>query len=310
MTFLELQNEVAYRVGNSTAARSNGTELVRTKAAINQAQREICMMQRWPFLLGYYSFATVASTETYALPWNIDEVFEGEIEPTADYPEILKLVSPIEARSFSRSYAGSTGLPEFLYVSDMTTSAYHSAGTITLTHGSAAVAGVATAFTAAMVGKWLRVKGDIELYKIKTFTNVTTLALDRPYGGTSAALLSYEIDPPGCEQVALLPIANDAYTVTLFVKNRCQELVNDTDYSIIPMNYSEVIVLLSVIKMKRALGNIDTSTDERSYFNLLNAMRASCRHDHGLRYRMKNLYGNRRTFSPDEIASLNWTWWR
>lgn len=59
-------------------------------------------------------------------------------------------------------------------------------GTITtLANGSKAVTGTNTTFTAAMVGRYLKITSDGNWYKIAAFGSATTLTLDKAYEGSS-----------------------------------------------------------------------------------------------------------------------------
>lgn len=67
------------------------------------------------------------------------------------------------------------------------TVAPYETGTVTATNGSATIGGIGTTFTAAMVGRKFRKGTDSAWYRIKTYTNATTIALDRNYTGTTDA---------------------------------------------------------------------------------------------------------------------------
>lgn len=69
----------------------------------------------------------------------------------------------------------------------------YSTGTVTLTNGSAAVVGAGTTFTSGMVGRQLYTGGAGPYYTISAFTDGTNITLERAFGGTTGAGLSYEI---------------------------------------------------------------------------------------------------------------------
>jgi len=72
----------------------------------------------------------------------------------------------------------------------------YTTGTITITNNSAAVVGVATTFTALMVGRSVKVNdanGDGMWYKISAFTDATNITLENTYAGATAGTLSYVI---------------------------------------------------------------------------------------------------------------------
>lgn len=67
------------------------------------------------------------------------------------------------------------------------------AGTITATNNSNSIAGVGTAFTAAMIGRQFRVSGTTPIYTISAVTDAVTLTLEDVYGGATVAGVTYEI---------------------------------------------------------------------------------------------------------------------
>ena len=70
----------------------------------------------------------------------------------------------------------------------------YSTGTIAVTNGSTAVTGTTTVWTAAMVGRKIRVSGEKPYYRIVSInTGAQTLVLDHEYQGDDDATASYEI---------------------------------------------------------------------------------------------------------------------
>jgi len=72
----------------------------------------------------------------------------------------------------------------------------YTTGTITVTLNSATITGAGTTFTAAMVGRSLKVvdpNGDGMWYKIAAYVDATTLTLENTYAGATTASLSYII---------------------------------------------------------------------------------------------------------------------
>ncbi len=68
----------------------------------------------------------------------------------------------------------------------------YTAGTISVTNGSASVVGTGTVFT-GMAGKMLRVNGTNEFYKVLSVTDATHLTLATNYTGTTNASANYKI---------------------------------------------------------------------------------------------------------------------
>ena len=82
------------------------------------------------------------------------------------------------------------------------TVANYTEGTLSVTNGARTVLGTGTNFTAAMVGRVLKLDREDEVYEILSVTNTTTLVLKVPYLGGSASTQAYliwkkyyELDP-------------------------------------------------------------------------------------------------------------------
>ena len=76
------------------------------------------------------------------------------------------------------------------------TIALYNTGTIDLTNGSTSVSGTGTTFTAAMVGRKIRVQNEMPYYRIATYVSADgagAITLDNPYQGTTATGLSFEV---------------------------------------------------------------------------------------------------------------------
>lgn len=82
-------------------------------------------------------------------------------------------------------------------------------GNISVTSGSAAVTGSGTTFTAAMVGRYLKLdSGDGMWYKIQSFTNTTSITLENVYEGSSLSGQTYKIAEIFAlpEEMQILPV--------------------------------------------------------------------------------------------------------
>lgn len=75
---------------------------------------------------------------------------------------------------------------------DMTAEDY-TTGTVTLTNADATVTGAGTTFTAAMVGRWFQATTDQYWYRVDSFTNATSIELERVFDGTTGATLAYTL---------------------------------------------------------------------------------------------------------------------
>lgn len=74
-----------------------------------------------------------------------------------------------------------------------TTIAPYETGTVDATNNSATVTGTGTTFTAAMVGRKIRIDGQTGYYKILTFVSATEITLEAPYAGDTVTGKTFSI---------------------------------------------------------------------------------------------------------------------
>ncbi len=79
-------------------------------------------------------------------------------------------------------------LPYLMNEGIITTVAPYETGTVDVTNGSATVTGNGTTWTAAMVGRKIRISGENAYYRIKTFSSATSIILETIYQGTTKTL--------------------------------------------------------------------------------------------------------------------------
>ena len=107
---------------------------------------------------------------------------------------------------------------------DLSVSKY-SAGTMSITNGSATVTGSGTTFTRSMVGRYFRntrADGDGLWYKIAGFTSATVITLENFYQGTTDTVNNYEIaEAFGLpEDLHMLPIYYAVWHYSLFRRDK------------------------------------------------------------------------------------------
>lgn len=215
----------------STGSKALGATLC------NESRRQILSSRRWKFLEKTKTLSTVASQQAYVLPsdlnwlsglkvtigttiyrpieihsreqWDRINMFSG----TADIPQYFFIFNgslnlfPIPATSTSNAITFVYGRKQ----KDLSVVDYTAGNILTATAASASITGTGTTFTAAMVGRWLRItdsdtanKGDGEWYQIATYSSATAITLETLYNGTaiSAGAAAYTIG-----QMSLLPEA-------------------------------------------------------------------------------------------------------
>lgn len=202
----------------------------------NDDYRTICALKDWPWLERLRPLATQASTQFIALPYDCDQVREVAVivsskryvpkqAPDRAFWDRLNLSSfTSDIPEYYFTFAGQLGLwptpatggntinvTQKTRVIDLSAADY-TTGTITsISNGGTVVTGFGTAWTAQMVGRYIRITysdtantGDGVWYEIASVASATSLTLSRAYGGTtiSGGTAAYTIG-----QMPLLPEA-------------------------------------------------------------------------------------------------------
>lgn len=186
---------------------------------INDGIRKILSMpQEWDFLEGSATDTTVASQQSYQLPYNVDKVSSVTVTIGNYIYPVQEVASREMWNELNITSSFSSEYPEYFYVdagnlllwptpsasSNTITYDYKKAmrdlanadyttGTVTLTNADETVTGSGTTFTAAMVGRWLKGNNDGYWYEIASFASTTSIELRKKWQGTTAAGLSYTI---------------------------------------------------------------------------------------------------------------------
>jgi len=172
----------------------------------------------WPFLETSTTELTVAGTQSYTLPGDLDQLINVYIlvgtykyspDPVTSANDWAMLNNPTGTQSdvVSKYFiagntiqfwptpaaSGNTITYDYVQATKDISVADHTSGTITTaTNGSTAIVGSGTSWNAGMIGKWLRIAssnvanvGDGLWYKIGTVPTATTLTLNAAYKGVS-----------------------------------------------------------------------------------------------------------------------------
>lgn len=204
---------------------------------MNDWHRQLLSKHDWPFLHRLRTKNTVANETFVALPHDMDLVesvfvtvastrYTPKAAPSREFWDKLHYSSyNSDIPEWWFVYDGKIGLwPQpstsdnvisingKIRVSDLNVADY-TTGTITsVTNGGTTVVAAGTAFTNAMVGRWLRItqddtaeSGDGIWYEIVSVTNTTTLELARAYGGSTIAAATKAYT------VGMMPLLPEAY---------------------------------------------------------------------------------------------------
>lgn len=203
----------------------------------NDDYRAICALHDWPWLERLRTLTTIASTASYVLPYDCDQVREvavivsgiryvprlvpnqkfwdelNETIYTSDIPEYYRVFNGVLSLWPTPATSSNTiNVTQKTRVIDLSVADYTTGTIITATNGLTAIVGDSTSWTSQMVGRYIRITysntantGDGLWYEVAGVTDTTHLTLTRAYGGTSivAGSAAYTLG-----QMPLLPEAS------------------------------------------------------------------------------------------------------
>ena len=194
------------------------TNLAFGKRAHNDAIRQLLgQPYDWDFLEEEATDVTVAAQAAYQLPYNVDKVRSVTITVGTTVWPLMEANSRLEWNLLKES-PYTSDIPSKFFVTNGNLEIYptpasssnvitieykkgirdlsvvdYTTGTITATNGSAAIVGSGTTFTAAMVGRYIKVNADNYWYEIAGFTDTTHVTLRKKFQGTTAAAAAFTI---------------------------------------------------------------------------------------------------------------------
>lgn len=215
---------------------SSSTNLTLGDQIANDDYRAICAAKDWPFLERLRTLSTIAG-QFVNLPYDCDQVREiavivsskrytPRMSPDRNHWDKLNqsaITSDIPQWWFT--FAGQLGLwptpitagntinvTQKTRVIDLSAADYTTGTIVSVASGGTAVVGSGTAWTAQMVGRYIRITyvdtantGDGVWYEISAVTDATHLTLTRAYGGTAIAAGS------AAYTIGQMPLLPEAY---------------------------------------------------------------------------------------------------
>lgn len=173
--------------------------------------------QNYKFLETTFTETTVASQSDYQLPYDYGTMLAVKTKE-GDYFDVLTQVKSRDDWNLLTDVDYESDYITHYYVNNRTISLFptpatsgndivmyykkrvkdigtvdYTTGTISVTNGDATVTGSGTTFTAAMVGRYLKVDTDGFWYRIASFTSTTSIELEDEYQGATSAGASYTI---------------------------------------------------------------------------------------------------------------------
>jgi hypothetical protein len=214
---------------NSTANVTFG------KLMINDTQKNICGLADFTFLDDEWYCSSIDSQVAYRLPHNLVPGSVGNVyvinNSTKYFPTEIHSITDFDKLSSTSSLADS---PEYYcifndciyfypYATDTSweihlkyrkkalemTADDYTTGTVSVTQNTSVVTGSGTAFTAAMVGRWIKLSDGL-WYEINLFSSATSLILTKTYEGATISGGSYVVGE--------IPIIPDGFQELLIYK--------------------------------------------------------------------------------------------
>ena len=163
--------------------------------------------------------------------------------------EVMKNVDPLDTYfdddELLLSTAVTASLPSEMKFIGRRTTSYYSTGTIAITTNTTTVTGTDTVFDSTMVGRQILLGNYGRLYEITAVGSATSITIGENFGGaTLDAGSSYQIDPPGLQQVRFHSTPSVAKIIPYTYWPTSIRLVNDNDVSAIP---SESVLSMGAI---------------------------------------------------------------
>lgn len=210
----------------------------------------------WSFLRRKNSFATVASTETYQLPRDVDKI--SLVRQTDSPVKLLYVPDEVFYRYIPNPE--STGSPLYyrLWEEEGVSTILATADTIDIVSSSASD----TTETISIVGydaNGILQSEVLNLNGTTTVNGTITYVANRPLriskstttvgditvsaGGTTLVVVGQEERSPRFKKIGLYPIPADAYTIYIEYYTRLRELENDTDVPDLDQKWINIVVL-------------------------------------------------------------------
>lgn len=241
-TYTTLRNSIATGCNLST---SDTTAMSTVDSRMNDSIRTICSLQggKLRFLEATADMTTVANQEGYQIPNKFRKLIDmyiysgsGSSTDTIYSPEMI--FDPTRWKLVKQYRLGSQDVPYFTYVEnqkyyiqpipattgnlitlrgrlnvrDLNIADYTTGTIVSIANGGTAVVGSGTAWTADMVGRYIRITqttaangGDGFWYEIGSYTSATSIGLLKPYQGTAIAAGS------AAYTIGQVPVIPEAY---------------------------------------------------------------------------------------------------
>lgn len=232
-TFSSLRN-----LFGSLANNTESAVLTLADELMNDATRSILTMKNWWFLERTTTISTVAAQQYVNLPANTERVVSVGVTIGSQQYTPISIASREEWNLINQSTSTQSNTPQYYFVeagrlyffptpsssttnavslthrirvSDLAIADYVTGNVSALTTATTSVTGSGTTWTAAMIGRWIKItptstaaaSGDNLWYEISAVASATSLTLTRAYGGaTISANTAYTIG-----EVSLLPEA-------------------------------------------------------------------------------------------------------
>lgn len=218
---------------------------------MNDSIRHILTLSyNWGFLETSTTALTVASTDTYELPYNLDKLRAVTVTAGTTKWSLKEITSRAQWSNLKQE-PFSSDVPQYYYIESGNLEMYptpsssgntityfykqavkdlsaadYTTGTASTTTATQVVTGSGTTFTAGMVGRWFKYDDNGFWYKITSFTSTTVIGLEKVYGGSTVSGESFTIG-----ELSILPEAYQDLpvyrAVAMYYKTKGEQVKSD-----------------------------------------------------------------------------------
>jgi hypothetical protein len=175
----------------------------------------------------------------------------------------IKYVTIAPYDSTNMLASGSSSTPNQMSFMGVTVEPYYNTGTVTTTANSTAVVGDGTDWDSTMAGKYIVIGNYGKWFKIASVTDATNLVLDSAYPEAGPGT-SYQIDPPGLQQVRFTSGPTVVYLKPYTFWPKGPKLYSDNDISPVP---SDSVVILGVIWLNQKANELQSQIQTKNDFD-------------------------------------------
>lgn len=183
------------------------------KSLINETHKLICGLKYWPFTEETNTSTSTAGQSSVKLPVNFRKLITINVTSGSIKHTPIEVSNQATFDRITAQNSGTSDQPTYFHIRegalllspaissadltittvshirprDMTAADYVTGTVSAIANGAVAITGSGTTWTAAMVGRYIRITSEGQWYKIATRVSDTSITIDKPYEGTTIA---------------------------------------------------------------------------------------------------------------------------